>query len=60
MMPPHPFPHERITFIHEVLKRPLTLEECDECLEWRRMYGDLRPELVELEINNFIKTLKGD
>ena len=49
MIPPHPFPPERIEYIHNVLNRPLTLEECDEGLEWRRRYGDLRPEEIEKE-----------
>lgn len=58
MIPPHPYPNERIDYIHNVLNRPLSLAECDECLDWRRMYGDLRPEEIELEFNNFLSSLK--
>lgn len=33
----------------------MTLEECEAKLQHRRMYGDLRPALIELEMNEKVK-----
>jgi len=58
MIHPHPLPSEEVKYIHEVLKRPLTLKECDEALEWRRMYGDLQPKLIEGEMKKLSDELE--
>ena len=47
-----------IQYIHEVEHRVLTLKECDELLEYRRRFGDLHPDNIRREQEEFFKKIE--
>lgn len=47
-----------ITRIHLEEHRPLTLKECNELLDYRRKFGDLTPEYILKEQQEFFKMIQ--
>jgi hypothetical protein len=45
-----------VSEIHKT--RPLTLAECDELLDYRRMFGDLHPDNIRAEQDRFFASIK--
>jgi len=53
-----PFTDEDIHKIHAEEHRPLTIEECNQMLDWRRKYGDLHPDRIKENKEKFFASLK--